>query len=129
MFREWLKTCVGMNRVSRHMRYLDKRISRLEKEKNKSEQAIEKHRDNIDEMQSRLERELDATRQSLDDAYQNQKRLEEALRSAQEELKTANEIVIPGLVAANKTLIDRWDAESATYAMRVVAAQGGRGSE
>lgn len=124
-FWQWLRTCIGMNRVSSRMKTLETRIRRLQKEKQKSDNAIEDHRYEIDRLQKKLNDQLSKTRQELDRAEGLNRRMQRVLDAAHEELKNYDEIVVPGLVAANRVLIDRWDAETRVHAMRVVAAAQG----
>ena len=60
-------------------------------------------------------------KQSIDRAAGINRQLEAALDASQEALKTANQKVVPGLVAANQTFRDAWDAQSSMSAMQVGA--------
>lgn len=119
--REWLSYWFGLRRVSRQMTVLDMKVESLKAEKIKSDREIDRHRQALATQRDKLTSEMQKVSQSLDRAVGLNKKLDAALDVAREEVRTANDIVIPGLVAASKTLIDRWDAESAVYARRQVA--------
>jgi len=119
---DWTKSWFGIGQVSRHLCVLDRNISRLRQERKIAEVSIEEHTKEIEEIQTRFEELMVKTKTSLDRAVQVNKKLQAALDSTQEEVKTAHEITIPGLVAANKVLIQRWEAESQILAVRSALA-------
>lgn len=46
------------------------------------------------------------------------KKLEEALNASQEKIQTLEDVVVPGLVAANETFRNTWEAQSAQAVMQ-----------
>jgi len=116
----WIKSWF---RISKKMSYLDKKIEKLRKSSDKANAIYNIHMNNLDKIEQKFADEFEKVQISLNNANAVNKKLEEALDSANEELKTANDILIPGLIAANKVFVDRWDAESAVLAMRLVAIE------
>lgn len=71
---------------------------------------------------SRLQEALETQRENsslvLKQARVDIERLEEALASSRDELRTAKEITIPGLIASHEVLVSRWEAETKIAVMR-----------
>lgn len=70
------------------------------------------------EVESQYQQELTKTRLLLNSSKVVENKLEETLESLRDELRTASDITIPGLVAANRLFIDRWEAESKIQVLR-----------
>lgn len=67
---------------------------------------------------ARYERARARAEVAADEVEKVNRGLQEALDAAREELVTAREITIPGLVASHRALINRWEAEAAVSAAR-----------
>lgn len=109
----------------RSLSYLDRKIERLRKEVKSSvsildiqEASMSKKMDHMRAVCEDLEAQYKKIHGELNYAQSVNKKLEEALEAAQEELRTAREITIPGLVECNQVLLHRWEAESKILAMR-----------
>lgn len=118
----WLKYWFGMSSVSSQMSILEIRIKKLLKEKRKSDNEIQNHKSRLTGIQKEFDKGMTKVNQAVDRSTGLNKRLELALVAAQEEIKIATEITIPGLVAANTTFVGAWDAQSAQNEMRTVAS-------
>jgi hypothetical protein len=117
MFRRtrlWFASWRITRGASRAVAELDYRIYRLQREKKRSDRELEKVKEDFSKSSDRLTR-------AVSQASGLNKRLEIMLDTTKEELENLREIVVPGLVAANKTLTDARDAQSAMYAMKVAA--------
>lgn len=119
---EWIKKYIDSMRLSNRMNRLDNRISRLKREKDRSDRKIELHRSRIRKIQKDMEKEIEKTKRALDQAEGVNTQLEKTLDGVREELRTANDLVIPGLVAASQTLTERWRADIAAQAIKTVAS-------
>ncbi len=123
---QWIS---GWFKISQKISNLDKKIEKLRKSSDVASISYLNHIESLDLYEIQFTERLERMRLSLNDAENREKKLSEALDSANEELKTANEILIPGLIAANKVFIDRWDAESAVHAMRMASMEPSKDSE
>lgn len=119
----WFRSWAGYAEVSRSMSTLTAMITRLKAEKDKSDKELQEHRQSLRSIQDAFEKTIKLERDAIARAEGLNKQLQGALDAANDALKTANEIVIPGLVAANKVFIERWSSESQIHAMRLVAAR------
>lgn len=115
----WIKSWFGISLLFRKMSSIERRIEKLQKIRSKSDNEIEKHLTSLDNINDKFIAEYEKTSTLLKEAAILNQKLEATLEATNEELKTANEILIPGLIAANKILLDRWDEESAIHAMRI----------
>ena len=77
----------------------------------------------LNELYAEFKGKFDRAQESIDRAEELNKKLDWALTAANEALNTAEEITIPGLVAANKTFQAAWDAESSLITMRATLGQ------
>ncbi len=112
----WIKSWWGISQVSRQMNYIQIRINELQKVKYKSDKEIELHQEQLNVLQDQFNSKLKETKESLAKAVALNKKYEIELEAVHEELTTKNKIVIPGLIAACKTLTDAQDAQSSNYA-------------
>ena len=119
----WMRSWSGSHQLSKQMSFIEKRINDLQKMKTRSDNEIERHRTYLDKIEDQFTKELKKTNQALDDAVGLNKKYEIAIEAVNEDLKTVNEILIPGLVAANKTFQDTWDAQSANNAMKAAMSR------
>ncbi len=111
--------------VRKKLSALDSKISKLQSRKEKSELDISRNWRELENLEKRLTAELAKTRQTLAESQIINRKLEETLDGARDKLKTAEEITIPGLVAANQVFMQRWEAESRIHAMRATVADMG----
>lgn len=112
----WMRFWWGLSQVSRQMAYMQERINNLQKLRLKSDKEVEIHQEELNVLQDKFDKELEGTRESLDKSKSLNKKNEIELEAIYEELTTAKKIVIPGLIAANKTFVDAWDSQSSSYA-------------
>lgn len=101
---------------------LDFRIFTILEEKDKAERELDKHRTAVDKVERDLQEQCRKLRRANDAAKGVITRMDNMLQAAKEELDTVRNIVIPGLVSANKTLTDARDAQSAVFAMQAAAS-------
>lgn len=69
-----------------------------------------------------LQQRQAAVKSSMDVLRKTNDSLQEAINAAREELNTAQQITIPGLVAANQLFVSRWEAETQVHVARTQAA-------
>lgn len=112
----WLKSWWGFSQVFQQIYYMQDKIENLQKLKSKSDKEIEKHQEQLDVLQIRFNEKVEETRSALNEASSINKKYKTELEAIHEELTTKIKIVIPGLIAANKTFTDAWDAQSSQYA-------------
>lgn len=105
------------------MQRLDANLAKLAKDKQKSDRELETARDAVRRAQEQVDLTVKRNMQAILRAEGLNKQLDEQLSAANEALKTANLVVIPGLVAANQVFTARWEAESAVFAMRQMASR------
>lgn len=117
-FCGWLKTWFGLRRVSVQMSAIEAKVHRLNVEKAANEKQLHRHLSELDKAKKEIER-----------GFQLNQKMSLALETALQEIENHKEITIPGLVAANRTLIARWEAELQTHAMRSAGiASAGEGT-
>jgi len=117
-FKYWF----GIIMISEQISILDVRISKLQRKKGNSDKEIQKHKNQLLGIRDEFDRRMIKVNQALDRASGINKRFELSLEAAQEEIKIAKEITIPGLVAVLDTFKTSWDAQSSMDEMRKVAA-------
>ena len=117
MIRRWLRQW-GWTKVPKSVKEIDALIDATRQESLRARQQVEGQAAQLAKMQRELE-----------NAAVTIRKLEQALDAAQERLRTAEDIVIPGLVSANQTFRETWDAQSANLVMRAAALGPGRGEE
>lgn len=122
----WMRSWWGGVRVVQHVEALSQKTQALRRERARSDQRLDDHLQHLDELRSELITALDKARVELEESRVFNKKLQAALDVSQEALEAANEIVIPGLVAANRTMIGRWEAETAVLATRKAALAADR---
>lgn len=103
----WFRTSVA----NQWMSYLEHKLERLEKESSRLHRLL-----------SSKEAELERSSAAVRDADRHIKKQDEAIDSLREQLRTANDILIPGLVSANEVMMTRWEAEIAVNKARAVFA-------
>lgn len=113
-----LSRIFGLFQFQKQISTIDQKISRLAVRKATSEQCAADSLDRLQVLETSIQKELAKTRLALSNSQKINRELEEALGALRDELKTATEITIPGLVAANRVFIDRWEAESKIHVMR-----------
>ena len=113
---------------------LDKRIEKNQTALSRLEAKIDKTTLIARQVQTSAQRRIEAAEKaaahlqqttkellsSLDDYRITVAKLEESLEATREELRTAKQITIPGLVEANQTLLARWEAETQIQVARAV---------
>lgn len=112
----WIRFWWGLSKVSCQMAYMQERIDNLQKLRLKSDKEIEIHQEKLNVLQDKFHKELEGAKEALYESKNLNKKHEIELEAIYEELTTAKKIVIPGLIAANKTFVDAWDSQSSSYA-------------
>lgn len=115
---EWFR----IDPLVKESKALRKTINNLIKENSASNRDIEILVKDIERKQEDLEDDITLLRAKVRKSIELNAKMEAALEVTQEQVRTANEIVIPGLVAANKLLTDRWQHESKILAMKTAFA-------
>ncbi len=77
----------------------------------------------LDRRQRESEAEFNHTRVALENAKITIRKLEEANDALRDQLKTANEITIPGLVQSCETMMARWREEQSIKTMSAAFAR------
>ncbi|MDQ6959975.1 MAG: hypothetical protein Q9M27_03010 [Mariprofundaceae bacterium] len=83
----------------------------------------------MEQQQAALEKLSGRIGREVAEAQAVHRQYEEELEAARSELRVAKDVTIPALVAANKMLQERWDAETAIQVRRQVAALPGERHE
>lgn len=119
---KFVSVILSLFSVKRQISRLESKIDQLSSRRAKSDEEIAARFAALSELESRLLADLVKTRQTLADVQILNRKLDEALDGTRDKLKTAEEITIPGLVAANQMFVQRWEAESRIHAMRATLA-------
>lgn len=128
--KQWLQATTGLFRTRRKVSALDQRVNFLAGLVEESNRTVAEHRKNLGDIRTQMMEEIGKATAACSRAEILNTKLEAALQAAREEVDTATKITIPGLVAANAVLIDRWTAESEVIAMRqAMAGTAARGVE
>lgn len=117
-----IKSLWHRTQTSAKMLEIDARISSISAEARRDYADVVDWQQEVDEAFNALEVKLNKAKEVIQQLEQTNRKLEEALHSSRESLRTANDIVIPGLVSACKVFQDRWDAQSAHFIMQQTAA-------
>ena len=118
------KCLFGVSKLSSQMTTLDIRISRLQKEKRKSDNELQNYKNKLSGIREEFNKTMVKANQVIDRAAGLQKKLNLNLEAAQVEIKLMKEVTMPGLIAANDTFLSAWDAQSSMNEMRKVASTG-----
>jgi hypothetical protein len=94
-----------------------------------SKARLDKQMSTIETMQNRFSDQREKAMLELKQARVDIERLEEALASSRDELRTAKELTIPGLIASHEVLVSRWEAETKIAVMRGALAETPRREE
>ncbi len=124
-----IKCYFGISKLSSQITVIDVRISKIQKKKKKSDRELQNYKDQLSGIREEFNQTMIKTNQALDRSAGIQKSLELSLQAAQEEIKIAKEITIPGLVASHQLLISRWESETAVETMKLVAIHNPRETE
>lgn len=108
--------------VSRQVAALDQKIIRLRKEALHASETFKRHNSRLERMQAELMSEISKVLSIAENADRANFKLMEALEATQEQLRTANDITIPTLVAAHQLVMRRIEAEVAVQSARAVLA-------
>jgi len=111
-------------KLKRKVSALEKKCSRLEVVKARQDKRLEAKSADWKKLQKQLQDQVNKSTKEIRNSKLLNDKMEEALSAVREEHNTANNITIPGLVAASQIMIDRWDAESRVQNSRVAAAKG-----
>lgn len=117
---QWILKVLG---IVRRTSALNRTVNRLQSEVERSRRDLEGHIARINILQEQVREEVASARKSVEYASAINDKLEKALDGARQENEVLTDIVIPGLVAANRTFQDSWDAQSAQFNMRTAYAQ------
>ena len=103
----WLKSWFGFRKVAIQMTAIESKVDRLLIEKADSEKKLHAYMADMEKAKREVER-----------AFQLNQKMNLALETALQEIENVKEITIPGLVAANRVLIARWESEIQVHAIR-----------
>lgn len=117
---EWIFFRLGWVERDQILSRLDRTVSRLQKEKLKSDRELLESRAYLKKTEDEVGRAIQKSTQAVMRAEGLNRRLDEALSASQAALKTANEIVVPGLVAANATFHAAYEAQTSQLIQRGV---------
>lgn len=115
---EWLRLDKRTTKMETSLERLEFKIQRTHEAALVVAKRTETRVAEAEKAASRLQQETKSLLSSLDEYRITVVRLEEALEATREELRTAKQITIPGLVEANQTMITRWEAETAIHVAR-----------
>lgn len=110
----WVRSWFSYSRMDDKISTLHLRINQLVREKQDIERRLASYL-----------READKWREEIQRAKQLNETMNLSLNTALIEIENMREITIPGLVAANRTLISRWESEVQVHAMRTAAMKVG----
>ena len=119
---ERLRNLLGQFRLFRKLRSLDNRLDSLESQRDHVIKDLQKRRDSLETLQNTVASEVEALATSVLRTDKLVKRYETELVAVRAQLRVAEESTIPALVASNKVLLARWEAETAIQVRRQVAA-------
>jgi molybdopterin converting factor small subunit len=122
----YVRLWVGWGSVSAQLVATRNLVLRLQAETRDRDQRLEAAVREIDELRATLLKKFGNYQAELETARLLNKKLDAALQVELEAIQAKDTIVIPGLVAANQTLIDRWEAESAVHKLRSLHASAQR---
>lgn len=120
---EWIFFRLGWVERDQILARIDKTIKELQKEKVKSDRELLEFRTYLRKAEEEVVRAVQKSNQAVMRAEGLNRRLDEALSASQAALKTANEIVIPGLVAANATFHAAYEAQTSQLIQRGVSVR------
>ena len=115
---KFFQTLLSFFRVTRRISSIESKIEKIKAQKEGMMLRIDSALTKLAEVESQYQQELTKTRLLLNSSKVVENKLEETLESLRDELRTASDITIPGLVAANRLFIDRWEAESKIQVLR-----------
>lgn len=125
----WIGSCFTAVGVRVQMKNLDRKLGRLGS-------LVEISRVELDSMQVKLDVARDKFLEEYNkhsiviaNARKLNDKLEEALEATRDQLDTANEITIPGLVEANQVLLAQWRQQVAIATMKATMASSTKGEE
>lgn len=115
---KFIKTLLSFFRLERRISAIESKIEKIRIQKEATITRIDLALSKLAEAEAQYQNELSKTRVLLNSSKVVENKLEETLESLRDELRTASDITIPGLVAANRLFIDRWEAESKIQVLR-----------
>ncbi len=121
----WFRCWFGYTQLSLSVRTLQHRLEKNHAEKQKSDAFLLKRERAFERLQKWTEQEVERSTGALRSAKEMNQRLEALLETQQMHIKNLEDVVIPGLVAANDTFVKRWQAESMVHVMRSVVTNKG----
>ena len=107
-------------RLETSLSRLDQKVARVHQGALDTARRVEVRAVAAEKAANHLQQETKSLLKSLDEYRITVQRLEETLDAAREELRTAKEITIPGLVEANQTMLARWEAETQIQIARAI---------
>lgn len=102
---------------------------RLQAESRRQDERLAEADRELDEFRAALLKKIGDYQAELETSRILNKKLDAALKVELESIQAKDTIIIPGLVAANQMLIDRWEAEAAVQQLRKIHASVQRSSE
>lgn len=106
--------------VNRSLGALDKKVDKAVASSVQHSQQVEGRVSSVLKKVDSLQKEIEALLKDAEQFRKTNKILEETIEAVREELRTAKDITIPGLVQANQLLLARWEAETQIQVARAV---------
>ena len=119
----WFRIWGSQAQTNRHLAVLAEKLERLQNERLEWDLQLTVRQKAIDKAEEAYHRELQQGQRDLANSKLFSKKLEEALEATRDKLLTAEQITIPGLVAAHDVLLKRWRAESEILTLRSLASR------
>lgn len=116
----WFKLDKRIDQTQTSLVRLENKISQVSATARLIRSTAQKRIEATEKAASHLQQTTKELLSSLDEHRITIAKLEEALEATREELRTAKQITIPGLVEANQTLLARWEAETQIQVARAV---------
>lgn len=127
-FQEWREQRRVRRSAALHIRQLEQKLKRVEAERKRSLAVFEMAKHEADEDRKRYDASLARLKEAAEQGAAVAKKQSEALSAMQEQLKTANDLVIPALVAGHQLILHRFEEDSKVIAMRMGALAAAQNS-
>jgi ribosomal protein L9 len=124
---QWIKNRLTAwdkrGQINDEMSYLDQRIASLRDESRNALDLISTAQETLRKSETQRAKEAKALRDDLREAHLTINRLQESLNGVRDELRTAKEITIPGLIASHDIIVSRMEKETKLNHMKIMAAE------
>ena len=121
-FLQWITALISVSKFK--MSHLDRRITKLQRAREKAEERLELQNARLQRMHEELQKELQNTHVELKNTKLLLRSQEETIDGLREQLETAEKITIPGLVASSETMMARWERETQILSIKTALEKG-----